>query len=338
MLKSALKKIGVKLSKLPYIGRFFRIVIAVIRLPEFRNSQFELNNHQHQIIATLSIQQQNLENKQQNLENKQQNLKDGFAEFVSSAENIIKSAPISLRNLARDLTFLHEQNEKNNITLDNLNHSVTYLLDRVEFIRHELMFEMQYGQKYTSLHHERIKEKVEIINLHKLELARKSNLKLNIGCGHHPIEGYINIDRRKLPGIDIVAEIEDLPFGAEEVNEIFSSHLIEHFPQEQLRRELLPLFYKLLKPGGKFRSVVSDAHAMIKAYQSSAYSFSQLKEVTFGGQDYDGDFHYNMFTTESFSELLQEVGFNEIKILAENRVNGSCREFEICAERPKFKS
>lgn len=43
------------------------------------------------------------------------------------------------------------------------------------------------------------------------------------------------------------------------------------------------------------------------AYLAGEYPFEQLREVTFGGQDYDGDFHYNTLTTGT--KLLKEAGF-----------------------------
>jgi predicted SAM-dependent methyltransferase len=324
MIKRTLKKIAKKMAELPIIGRFFKIAIAVIRLPESRYSEIEQNHHQNLSISALTAQLEILE------EIHIKTILDRISDVnsrITESQNFISSAPSSLRNLAREVSNLNSHDE-------TLSQSVNYLLGRVEFVRRELMFELQYGSKNRAFHNGVEIEKSEIIQPQKLELARKNKLKLNLGSGHVPLEGFINIDQRKLPGVDIVSGIERLPFQSGEVDEIFSSHVIEHFPQEQLRRDLLPYFFSLLKPGGQLRSVVPDAQAMIDAYQSGEYSFSQLKEVTFGGQDYYGDFHYNMLTPEIFSNLLQEAGFHEIQVIANNRVNGGCREFEISAIRP----
>ena len=45
---------------------------------------------------------------------------------------------------------------------------------------------------------------------------------------------------RDLPGVDVVAKAGDLPFEPGSVDEIYSAHLLEHFPQEAMRRRLLP--------------------------------------------------------------------------------------------------
>lgn len=216
--------------------------------------------------------------------------------------------------------------------VENAMNSVRYLLGRVEFVRRELMFEMRYGGLPAN-GGERIKTRTEILSPEKLNAAREVRLRLNLGCGHIPLDGYLNVDRRGLPGVDIVAEVDDLPFVAEEVDEIFSSHLLEHFPAEQLRRELLPYLVGLLKHGGEFHAVVPDAQAMIQNYANGSYPFADLREVTFGSQDYDGDFHYNMFTPQSLSDALQAAGLKNVRVIEAGRRNGACYEFEIAADK-----
>jgi hypothetical protein len=56
-----------------------------------------------------------------------------------------------------------------------------------------------------------------------------------------------------------------------------------------------------------------------------------LREVTFGTQWYDGNFHYNMFTPDALATLLEVAGFRSVQVLARGRPNGKCREFEIPA-------
>ncbi len=211
-----------------------------------------------------------------------------------------------------------------------LTSTVEYLLGRVEFVRRELLFEMRYGAARKS-DGDSLRATAEIISVDKVADARRRGLRLNLGCGHVALDGYINVDRRALPGVDVVAEIDDLPFDEGEAEEIFSAHVLEHFPQEQLRRELLGYWRRLLKPDGVFAAVVPDADGMAKAYLSGEYGFEQFRNVTFGGQDYDGDFHYNMLSPASLSALLEEAGFADVEVVAANRENGGCKEFEVRA-------
>jgi hypothetical protein len=203
----------------------------------------------------------------------------------------------------------------------------------VEFVRRELMFEMRYGASAPVSEDDSLKADTAIVAPEKVEAARRDGLRLNLGCGHVPLDGYLNVDRRALPGVDIVAEVDSLPFADGEVQEIFSAHLLEHFPQEQLRRALLPYYFRLIKSGGQFHAVVPDAEAMIREYAKGEYPYDAMREVMYGGQDYDGDFHFNMFTPASLSELLVEAGFVNPRIIAAGRKNGQCYEFEIAAEK-----
>jgi hypothetical protein len=210
---------------------------------------------------------------------------------------------------------------------------------RQEFVRRELMFEFRYGSGRTSnLTHTQpaAQATVEIVDPKKFDAARREGrLKLNLGCGHVPIDGYLNVDLRKLPGVDIVSGVEQLPVQPGEVAEIMSAHLLEHFPQEQLVRELLPYWKSLLRPGGTFRAVVPDAEAMIAQFSANQMQYDTLREVTFGAQDYDGDFHYNMFTPQSLAKLLEAADFHDVQVLARGRPNGDCLEFEIRAANGK---
>ena len=242
-------------------------------------------------------------------------------------DNLVKSVPVSIRKITRDHSDIMTH-------LEGVTNSLQYLMGRIEFVRRELMFELRYGASQSSCGEGPFRVKNKILSPEKLEIARKNILRLNLGCGHISLEGYLNVDRRDLSGVDIVAEADDLPFHEEEIDEIYSAHFLEHFPQEQLRRQLLPKFYTMLKVGGVFRAVVPDAKTMIEQYVACLYEYDDMREVMYGAQDYDGDFHYNMFTPESLMQLLTESGFINLKIIESGRKNGHCFEFEISAQKP----
>ena len=70
---------------------------------------------------------------------------------------------------------------------------------------------------------------------------------------------------------------------------------------------------------------------MTQAYAEGTMSFEVLRSVAYGGQEYEGDFHFTGFTPASMSELLIESGFVEPKSSPKARPNGDCLEFEIAA-------
>src|SRR5688572_6280473 len=72
---------------------------------------------------------------------------------------------------------------------------------------------------------------------------------LELGCGKAPQAGRIGVDLLDLPGVDIVADLEQgLPYMPDaSVDEIHSRSLLEHLDNfENLMREMV----RVLKPGG----------------------------------------------------------------------------------------
>ena len=61
------------------------------------------------------------------------------------------------------------------------------------------------------------------------EARRAKGLVIDIGCGAHKQPGTIGIDRRPLPGVDVVCDFErGLPFREGSVTAAYSIHSIEH--------------------------------------------------------------------------------------------------------------
>ena len=75
-------------------------------------------------------------------------------------------------------------------------------------------------------------------------------MKLNLGSGVRPLEGYINIDKSRKVHPDKRIDLEDglLPYETESIEEICATHILEHI------RNLIPLMnecYRVLQRGGK---------------------------------------------------------------------------------------
>ena len=157
--------------------------------------------------------------------------------------------------------------------------------------------------------------------------------RLNLGCGDLPLAGYLNVDPRDLPGVDIVAAVDDLPVAPGSVAEIFSVHLLGQFRQEALLR-LLPYWRSLLRPAGLFRAIVPDGSAMVAGLADGSYPFEEFRLALFGAPDGTGDVLRNLFTPDSLRHLLAEAGFTEIEIPVRGRRNDRWLEFEIVGRNP----
>ena len=132
---------------------------------------------------------------------------------------------------------------------------------------------------------------------------------------HSPDPDYVNIDLRDLPGVDVMAEAGELPFEPGSVDEIASAHLVEHFPQEEMRRRLLPHWLQpVLRAGSRLHTITPDGEAMLSGLAAGSYGFDDFREVLFGGQEYQGDFHYNLFTPDSLRRLVEEAGFTSVDV------------------------
>lgn len=198
---------------------------------------------------------------------------------------------------------------------------------RTEFIRTEFLHELRHGGAQPG---DLSDTETTIVNPEKLEGA---DLRINLGSGHVPLDGYVNCDARPLSGVDVVADVRSLPFEPLSAREIFSAHLLEHFPVEELRRRVLPHWVALLQPEGELRAVVPDAEKMIEEYAKGEFPFDDLRLVTYGEQEYTGDFHFNMFSRDSLRTLFEDVGLSSVEYTEVGRRNGRCYEMEIVGRK-----
>jgi len=180
--------------------------------------------------------------------------------------------------------------------------------------------------------HLRAVDEPRVLNFAKLA-AMGNDVRINLGNGPRLEAEYLNVDLRELPGVDVIADATRLPFAEQSLSELLCSHLLEHFPQEELRKVVLPYWHQLLKPGGMLRAVIPDWDSMIREYARGTFPFENLREVTFGSQDYALTFHFNMFSQASLRALLEEAGFRDATFPVVARPNGKCLEMEVRATR-----
>lgn len=79
--------------------------------------------------------------------------------------------------------------------------------------------------------------------------SKNKKVKIDIGCGKNKKEGYIGIDIDPNSDADIIASALNLPFDDSSVDEVYSSHLVEHFSPEEAQK-FFDEVYRILKKGG----------------------------------------------------------------------------------------
>ena len=82
-------------------------------------------------------------------------------------------------------------------------------------------------------------------------------IRLDVGCGTRKKEGYIGIDKTKYDGVDIVLDcrFNKLPYEDESIDEIRTSHFLEHLTFEEVLF-MMNEFYRILKPNKQLDVIV----------------------------------------------------------------------------------
>lgn len=81
-------------------------------------------------------------------------------------------------------------------------------------------------------------------------VLKKEKRKLNLGCGNDIRKDFVNVDQMKIPGVDVVCDInaKKLPFENDTFEVIMLNHILEHIQNlEALLKEL----YRVSKNGGR---------------------------------------------------------------------------------------
>jgi hypothetical protein len=116
---------------------------------------------------------------------------------------------------------------------------------------------------------------MKIVNPEVLsDLRRSRGLRLNLGGGLRRLPGFYNVDRLALPGIDILADLNEplseLPDDS--VDEVYCRHTLEHVSR---LLELLAELHRVIRPEGRIEIIVP--------HFSNPYGYSDPTHVRFFG-------------------------------------------------------
>ena len=137
-------------------------------------------------------------------------------------------------------------------------------------------------------------------------------MKLHLGCGPRYLPGYIHVDILKYNHIDILADICDLSqIPNESVDDIYASHVLEHFNRYQIL-PVLREWNRVLKINGVIHISVPDFLAVIEHYQSNEY-LPELIGLVCGGQKNEYDIHKMVYDEKLLTQFLNESGFDDVK-------------------------
>lgn len=142
-------------------------------------------------------------------------------------------------------------------------------------------------------------------------------MKLNLGCWHRYIPGFIHVDLCDFEHIDHKSSIDDLSmFEDSSVSLIYSSHSFEYFDRSEAK-SVLKEWRRVLKNDGLLRLAVPDFDQLLEVYKKTG-EVENILGPLFGRMKIntnDGDktlYHKTAYTFSSLSKMLQDNGFKNV--------------------------
>lgn len=174
-------------------------------------------------------------------------------------------------------------------------------------------------------------------------LAAPGPRRLNLGCGHNVLRGWLNVDLEGgRHGKTFMDALKPYPIPGQSIDAILCEHLIEHLPREG-GRYLLGEAFRVLKPGGAIRIVTPDLEGLARmcvngpsAAEKSYLDFvaklhgrtsiTPADALNYIFYEYG---HRHIFTAAELRQAMTEAGFVDI---VESRAADPQREVFIGAE------
>jgi predicted SAM-dependent methyltransferase len=146
-------------------------------------------------------------------------------------------------------------------------------------------------------------------------------MRLNLGCGNDIKEGYINIDKfNNTNGVDLNADIMKLPFKDETIDEVYISHVLEHFSFDGVQL-IFKEINRVLMIGGDLEIYVPDFQTCVNDWNESDNKWSSLERI-FGSQSHPGNYHFCGYTLETLKKIVEDFNFKIYEnVLSENAVS-----------------
>jgi hypothetical protein len=105
--------------------------------------------------------------------------------------------------------------------------------------------------------------------------------KLDIGCGSKKREGFHGVDQYKMDGVDTVLKIgiAKWPFADDSIEEVVSSHFVEHLNAQE-RVHFYNELFRVMKKGAK-ATIVVPHWASNRAYGDPTHQWPPVAEMSF---------------------------------------------------------
>jgi len=105
--------------------------------------------------------------------------------------------------------------------------------------------------------------------------------RLELGAGHKPQPGYIHMDAKKLPHMELVGDIRRIPMPDFSFDEVYAHWVLEHFAYQEIP-DVLKEWRRVLKVGGLLHLVTNNGAAHLKAFREGIINIHELNWMLFG--------------------------------------------------------
>jgi len=112
------------------------------------------------------------------------------------------------------------------------------------------------------------------------DIFKKAGIRLDIGSGEAPQEGFVTMDIRPLRGVDIVHDAQVFPYPIPDNScvQILLSHLWEHI-EPKYRIDLINELWRIMQPGGQL--LISTPYAGSMGANQDPTHYPCPNEATF---------------------------------------------------------
>jgi predicted SAM-dependent methyltransferase len=141
-------------------------------------------------------------------------------------------------------------------------------------------------------------------------------MKLELGCGERPTEGYLHQDIIRMSKLDFLCNPWEIDLPIESLSEVLAIGVIEHLRFEDVRKTIKHV-HKLLGYGGIFLFDVPDLTVWSKYLYDTLrglptpFSKDHILATFYGWQRWPGDEHKSAWTEETIYGELSEFRYYE---------------------------
>lgn len=168
-------------------------------------------------------------------------------------------------------------------------------------------------------------------------------VRLHLGCGGMRWQDFINVDLNPhIPGIsdssrtgcvaDVYADIRSLDLPDDSVDEMFTSHVIDHFTRWECV-EMLKDWHRMLKPGGRLVIEAGDFRRCVLWLFHPRRRYRQLARIQFYGNQEDRieyETHRYLWSSRELTSLLcNQIGFASAKTSHRTETHHPGRDMRI---------